>query len=92
MDDSGQMASTIWVDVSTRLSTKLTFRSLWRIKDGGQPVRVVEPVLLRRGFCRSSAGTASCCRGSGCLVQGLVNFMARSAAEAVAEVDCLELQ
>jgi hypothetical protein len=26
-EERGQMASTIWVDESTRLSTKLTFRS-----------------------------------------------------------------
>jgi hypothetical protein len=36
---------------------------------------VAEPVLLRRGFCRSSAGTASGCGGSDCLVHGLVKVM-----------------
>jgi hypothetical protein len=40
------------------LSTKLTLRSLWRTKEGGQPVRVVFPILDLLG-CLCSGTTSA---------------------------------
>lgn len=37
----------------TRLSTKLSFRSVCLTNGGGQPVRVVAVLEVRLGFCRS---------------------------------------
>jgi hypothetical protein len=43
----------------TRLSTKLTFRSHWRTKEGGHPVRAVAPTLVLLGCCRCSGATSA---------------------------------
>src|SRR5688572_13706487 len=69
VDESGEESLSIGTkelaqgcDLPTRLSTKLTLRSDWRISVGGHP-RALEPPPLRRGFCLSSAGKASELRG-----------------------------
>jgi hypothetical protein len=59
-DERGQIASTIWVEESTRLSTKLTLRSHCRTNVGGHPVRVVDPTLVLRGCCRCAGATSTC--------------------------------
>jgi hypothetical protein len=46
-------------DLPTRLSTKLTLRSLWRIRAGGHPDRETTLPEVRLGFCRSSRGTST---------------------------------
>lgn len=58
MDDNGQMASTICVDESTRLSTKLTLRSLWRVNAGGHPDLEIVLEEVRLGFWRIAGGTS----------------------------------
>lgn len=55
--ESGQITSTIWVAESTRLSTNLTVRSLWRTRAGG--TRQLAAVGHLRGFWRISAGTGA---------------------------------
>lgn len=63
----------------TRLSTKLTLRSLWRIRAGGHPVLEVVQLEVRLGFCRSSCGTsAGAC--DACLVHEPVEAVRSQAA------------
>ena len=49
---------TSFQSLPTRLSTKLTFRSHWRINAGGHPDLEVALLLVRRGFFLSSRGTS----------------------------------
>jgi hypothetical protein len=43
----------------TRLSTKVTFRSHCRTKEGGHPVRVLAPIEVLRGCCLCSEGAGT---------------------------------
>ena len=77
----------------TRLSTKLTFRSLWRVRTGGRPDLVTALLEVRLGFWRSSRGTSTAvCSCVWCIHEAVALTWSQDTSGAWKEVEGCEWQ
>lgn len=60
VDEMGHIASIIWAEESTRLSTNFIFLSSWLTRDGGLPVRVEGPAAALLGFPSWTTSARTC--------------------------------